>query len=186
MISSELFWYNRSLGHEKSDRKLWRYSFNFLVPCSPWIVLNLPLFIIFSIQKSTSVLRFKMVTKEDPELTPTHRLIKSTATQGTTSSEKKLKTVRVTPTHLVEERSPWKPVEEAGPPSRQTSPTPRQRELKTQSFSLRSKGFELHTRHSQLLRPAPERWTPQPSSFENQQGSRPWDPQGYKRLRNSS
>lgn len=46
------------------------------------------------------------------------------------------------------------------------------RKLKTWSFSLRSQGFELHT-GPHLLRPAPERQSPNASSFENQWRSCP-------------
>lgn len=124
-----------------------------------------------------------MVTYEYRELMSSHRLIISTAAYGPYSSEKKkknLKTVWVTPTHLAEERSLWKQVEDAGLPSHQILHT---REGMWNPEHL-LKGLELHIRYLQILRTVPEAWAPQTSSFKNQQSLRPQDPPGYKDLRN--
>lgn len=64
-----------------------------------------------------------------------------------------------------EERSLWKQVEDAGPLTHQTLHT---REGTWNPERL-LKGFELHIRYLQILRPVPERWAPQTSSFKNQQ-----------------
>ena len=81
-----------------------------------------------------------------------------------------------------EERSPWKQVEDAGPPTHQTLHT----QEGTWNPERLLKGFELHIRYLQILRPVPERWAPQTSSFKNQQRQRPRDPPDYKDLRNHS
>lgn len=94
--------------------------------------------------------------------------------------KKNLKTVWVTPTHLAEERSLWKQVEDAGLPSHQILHT---REGMWNPEHL-LKGLELRIRYLQILRTVPEAWAPQTSSFKNQQSLRPQDPPGYKDLRN--
>lgn len=91
--------------------------------------------------------------------------------------KKNLKTAWATSTHLTEERSLWKWVEEAGPPAGgEPHPHSPERTQKPRGFFPRTE-CELHTKTCPWDISTPLPATPQTSSFENQRAWSPHNPQ---------